>query len=441
MSSGAEAVVPATGSSQPRPAQLPPNRTRLLPVVVACAAAILSFARIAIAADPGTQIWFEDGLFLSCATGDSPAGCVFASYGRYVSVVTRLLLAVVAAFPPALAGTVIVVLAVLVTSVAAGFVTASARRLGLPLWASVAVGLAIALIPDAGAETIGVLVELQWVLGYAAMWVLLPYSQATTRLRAGTDAGFVALAALTTPGTIALIPLVAARWVTRRKGGENPSNYLAAPIALSVGAFIQVVVYLASPNSPHVGPPETTPMSLRLTYFDGFVRSVTLGTANLARADIWWVASGVAFVVCFWLLWRNKHRPGLRTAGLLIGLSTLLSFGLTAVLRHPAPFRFWVNLGLMFFALLVVTAAASVVYTPLTKLALGSMGAGILLLWLTAFPIASVRVATSYSWPSQVTEAAERCRSEPGLTIVPIRVGPDFFVPEGFDFPCSYLTR
>lgn len=441
LTSGIDVAGPATGASRPRRREPPTNRSRWLILAVATAVGVLSVARIAIVADPSSQIWFEDGLFLSCATGDDPAGCVFSSYARYVSVIPRVLVAVVAIFPPAVAGTVIVTLAILVTAVAAGFVTASARRLGLPIWASAAVGLAIALLPDAGAETIGVLVNLQWVLGYAAMWVLLPYSQATTRLRAGSEAGLTALAALTAPGTIALIPIVAVRWATGRKRGQDRANYLAAPIALTVGVLIQVIVYLASPNSPQVGPPETTPLSQRLTYFDGFLRSVTFGTANVARSDIWFLASGIAFVLCFWLLWRNRARPELRTAGLLIGLCALTSFGLTAALRDPAPFRFWVNLGLVFFSLLVVTVAATVTYTPVTNVALGAAGAGLLLLWVAAFPIANVRVATSYSWPTQVSEAAMRCRNEPGLTSVSIRVGPDFFVPAGLEYPCRYLTR
>ncbi|MGV1036709.1 MAG: hypothetical protein ACOYD0_06745 [Candidatus Nanopelagicales bacterium] len=420
----------------------PPSKaTRWLPVAVAVAVAILSFGRIAIAVDPRSQIWFEDGLFLSCATGEDPSACVFAPYARYLEVVSRLLLAVVSLFPPALAGTVIVVLAVAVAGVAAGFVTAGAQRLGLPVWASVAVGLAIALIPDAGAETIGVLADLQWVLTYAAMWVVLPYSQATTRLRAGSEAGFVALTALSAPGTIALLPLVLARWVTRPEGRSQRTRYFAAPVALSASVLIQVLVYLASPDSPNVAQPQSMPLNQRLTLFDGFLRSVTVGTANAASNAIWWTASGIAFIVCIWLLWRNRERRGLRTAGLLIGLTALTSFALTVALRDPAPFRFWVPLGLMFFSMVAVTLVATTADVRSTRLLVAAAGLGVLILWIPAFPVAGVRVATSYSWPEQVSAAAARCATEPGLNSVPLRVGPNFFLPTGIYFSCRYLSR
>ncbi len=409
------------------------------PLIIGVAVAALTFLRVAVSVDPGSQVWAEDGLFLSCATGPNPITCLFEPYAGYLHTLPRALEAIVALFPPSVAGLVMLVLASLATGVVALLVTSRASRAGLPVWACGIAGVATALMPDFGSEAVGNLSNLQWVFMYGVLWAVLPYWGRITTRAAIVDSLFVFVAVVSAPGTLALAPLVVARLVTRRDVGRAERiRYLTAPATLATGIVLQLLVYVTSPKEIlH----EYQPWEwARFNYFGGLLRSVTFGNFH-EPPSLWWSIAAILLIVAgLAALFHPRADRRLRAAGSLVLVCTVLAFGLTIAFRPPTPPRYWVAPGLMFFAFLLIVCCVLVRlsrgWIPVAVIA----GAGLAVAWAFAFPMGGARTsAPARPWQLEVAHAKALCVANPELSSAPVQVSPKFLQP--IQFPCAYLTK
>jgi hypothetical protein len=241
---------------------------------------------------PATDtIWAEDGsVYLADAVNHGPLGEVFASYVGYVQVLPRLLGAIASLLPLEHAPLVFAVGSSLIVALLALYVFHAARVAIPSVWARATLAVLSVLVPAAGWESVGNVVNLQWHLIFPCFLALL--QAASTWAGAAAAASVSTAAALTTP--IAAVFLPAALWQLRRDPSPKVKVVVGAYLA---GVVAQWLVVLSS-ESPFAV--ETHLWALPGIYGLRVAGSVIAGDAflpELWRALGWWFAVGALVVV------------------------------------------------------------------------------------------------------------------------------------------------
>lgn len=223
----------------------------LLGVGLAVAGVVVVLLRLG--GDPLGFVWAEDGgVFLQQAFNAPVPDAIFTNYAGYLHVVPRLLAELAAALPIewssevlALSGSVVVVLS------AYAVWRASAPHLPDPLLRGMLAAMVL-LLPVVGFETLANITYLQWLMVFAAFWLLL-WRPPSWRAAIGAS-GFVALTLASAPLALLLAPIAVLRAVVLRDRADT-----AITVGFAGGAVIQVVAILADGSAqpppgwdPHV---------------------------------------------------------------------------------------------------------------------------------------------------------------------------------------------
>ncbi|WP_456826064.1 hypothetical protein [Cellulomonas sp. P5_E12] len=393
---------------------------------------------------PLDRLWAEDGTaFLGVAVQGAFLRDLLLPSAGYAHVAARLAAEVVATFPPRS-------WAVLSATISAGVrvavavLTWFAVREHIPgrLWRY---GLVVAVIvlPVGGLETLDNLANLHWFLVYAgvlsALWA--PTTRGGQMVRCGT----MALAILSDPLAMVLVPLVLLRAVQRRRVEE----YVATAV-VAVACAIQLSVVLVSSR---VSFPGTSPAG----YARGYVARVMFGSlsgVDLAAA-VYPVSAVVVIVVIVGLalvlrgiLVRGPQR--LLTAvcaGISVALwVAMLRYVPLASLPDAVPgerlvvdlnSRYTLVCGL-FYVTAVIAGMSAPVAAGVRRTIVRSASVA-LAAWFAVGVVTAVGDDYESSvpgWASAVGAAHQLCAAD-GFGVVEIPIEPDGWV---MPVPCSRLT-
>ncbi len=200
------------------------------------------------------QFWAEDGtIFFRENLCGGPAA-IGDAYAGYYHLIPRLIALVTSWFPALFAPAIYLCAALALTALVLYVV--QSPRLALPLTPLLA--LAVVLPPDS-LETYGNLANIQWFLALAVVAIVLS-RPAPSRVTTSLEIAFVALAGLTGPFVLMLLPLFAARLLLDWKSppARNRASSLTAAAAIAASAQIYALVHNPvttgiSPNFPKNG--------------------------------------------------------------------------------------------------------------------------------------------------------------------------------------------
>ena len=235
-----------------RPAPAPGALTANRAVIWVClAVAGVAVVLLRMGGDPLSFVWAEDGgIFLNQALNDSVYGAFVTTYAGYVHMVPRLLGELAAAPPLEWSSEMLALSGCAVTVLSAYAVwRASAGYIADPLLRAV-LSLSLLFLPVFGFETLANVTYLQWIMFFAAFWLLL--WRPPTRLAAAGSAVFVGLTVASAPLAVLLAPLAALRLYALRGLADR---LIVAGFAL--GAIVQLVGIAAGHPTPFV--PQSDP--------------------------------------------------------------------------------------------------------------------------------------------------------------------------------------
>lgn len=283
----------------------PPRESRLAgwekAGLIAALLALAVFVQIARIGWTGSldSFWAEDGsIFLQGALNGSFLHTIGSEYSGYLVIVPRLIGEAASALPLKDAPAVVSILSALLVALS-GFAVwhATSGHLANPYLRGTLVLLTV-LTPVGGLETIDSASNVSWYMLVAVFWLLLwrPRSQRGAVLAAA----FIALAALSNPGTWFFLPLAALRAFAVRDRRD------LTIVAAYFGAGVVQLVALAVSNYEAIEPLWTSDIwtVLLQRVFDGMAFGLRLG-GNA------WIELGWPFLIAL---------TALLVAGLVIGL-------------------------------------------------------------------------------------------------------------------------
>jgi hypothetical protein len=281
----------------------------LASVVIGGAALLLLLLR---APQAPRKIWAEDGsVFLQDAVDHGPLRPFFDSYQGYFLVVPRAIGAAAASLPLQAASHIMWALVALVVAYCAGAIYLFSWP-WLRSWASRTIlAVSLVILPTLGIEAIANAANLQFMMVFASMIVLL----GSPRSGAQGLSGFVLVIAtgLTTPIALFLAPIAALRILWRR-----PHRIDAAIVAWLLGITVQLVAILIASTRRTIRGESSFEGTIDALLEDVlFTNLAPHGDPTMRSSRV--LALGVAsLLVCgAAVAWRNHDR---RKAALILGI-------------------------------------------------------------------------------------------------------------------------
>lgn len=294
-------LFPAAGPE----ADLGPTRARFAVVAVGllAIAVVLQLARIGWTGSLDA-LWAEDGpIYLAGAIENGFLDAITTEYAGYLVLVPRLIGEVGAAFPLRDAPAAMAVTSALFVALSGLAVWyAAAGHIANPLLRGALAALTV-LTAVGGTETIVSTANVPWFMLVASFWLLL--WRPRTQWSATLGALFIALTALSTPGTLFFLPVALLRAFAVRDGRD---------LTIVGGYFGANLVQLYA-----------------------IARSSYEGVEPVWTADIWSVLLQRVVDGTFFGLRAGGELWGLFGWAFLILLTLASAIGLAVVLRQPAP--------------------------------------------------------------------------------------------------------
>lgn len=195
--------------------------------------AALGFLRVAVGGGLG-KMWGEDGaVFYANAENLGPLDALRSTYEGYLHTAPTLVAIAVSWVPEQHAATIYLACWCTIAGLLAWYVAAATSNVFRTHWAPLVFGSGLVLLPVMGAESIGSIANLQWVLLVAAAVAVSLDSSSSGRLAA--ERTLVTVTALTTPLAIALMPAA----ILRRR--DRPMV-----VCLGLGLAVQAVAVLGA---------------------------------------------------------------------------------------------------------------------------------------------------------------------------------------------------
>lgn len=273
--------------------------------LIVAAAAIVPFVRQA--GRPWDSLWAEDGaVYVSDANAMPLHATLFRGYGGYGQLLSRLLAMPTRYLPVSWIAPYMALAATVTASVLAVFVYRAARSHIPALWARLSLAGACVLLPVLAFENEATVVNLPWILTFAAFWAIVSHEDGGYDVAARSVVAFLAITA--TPIAAAFLPLLVAVLVVRRRRADA-----IVGAAYVTGILIQAATMLSTENST-----PTLPSSLGdlvVLYPVRVVASAFLGEQLLS--DLWsqggvWLGIAAVLLVSGILaaaIWRFGARP------------------------------------------------------------------------------------------------------------------------------------
>lgn len=219
------AAEPGTGGALTRP------QATVLALGLLAIAVVLQLARIGWTGSLDA-LWAEDGpIYLQGAIENGFLDAITTEYAGYLVLVPRLIGEVGAAFPLRDAPAAMAIASALVVALS-GFVVwvAAAGQIESPLLRGALAGLTV-LTAVGGTETVVSTANVPWFMLVASFWLLLWRPRGNWSAALG--GAFLAITALSTPGTIFFLPLALLRAFAVRDGRDATivGAYFAANLA------------------------------------------------------------------------------------------------------------------------------------------------------------------------------------------------------------------
>ncbi len=344
----------------------------------------LVVARLEIRGDAIDRVWAEDGKVFLGDVDHHGLGSIFYVYSGYLNLAQRLIALGAYLLPLRGWAPFTVVASALVAGMLGAFVHAAASRFVNPYWALLP-ALSVALMPALGSESLGSLADLSWPLVFAAFWALTGPSTITA-----TVVG--ALAALTTPLTVLLLP--AAVVTHGRRAWRHPPA-----LAIAGGTLAQFVATLLAPRSPGG--------VARHPSISGVIPQRLFHELIAPAAGPGWgrtIVGLAAFAGLLVLAWRGyRHRMAVVTAA-----AGLLVYLVAAVTTGDAPPRYVALAGMFLWGSLALLAPG-----------LGRTGGWILVGLLVAYAVAGFPAAP-YRLSGPLWSDALRASCQHGYAEVPV---------------------
>jgi hypothetical protein len=307
------------------------------------AGAVLLGTIVEISRQTGTSpldsLWAEDGaVFLQHGLNSSLLAAALMPYGGYAQLAPRLLAAFAAALPLPFAAVVLSGGAALVVSGLALFVYHASAGLIRSTATRVLLAAAVILVPIAPFELTNNAESLHYYLLYGAFWALVWLPNRWPGAAAAS--AIVAMAALSDPLAILLVPLGFARIYAVSDWRQR-----LPAIAGTVAIGIQAAIVLANRDQIARGVPlafgsdvpRPGPAEVAVLYPLRVVIVPLLGplTANTLWRDIGWAAAGIGAIMVAGLLVYVIRRPDLQTRWFIVFLvvESAAFFALSVYLR------------------------------------------------------------------------------------------------------------
>lgn len=302
--------------------------------VIVVVALIVPLARHAGAGVLDT-IWAEDGrVFLQDALTLAPHRALPRLYAGYLHLGPRLAAELATLFPIEAASELLVLVADAVTALCALAVFVASRSHLRSPWIRTLLALAVPLAPPAGVEVLNSIANAQWLLLFAAFWLLL--------WRPATTAGVVAaslllvITALSAGLGILLLPLA----ILRLLAGPRARDQL--PVWLFCSALaLQFVATQTPALSSAGGSPSILVGAFAQRVGIVAVFGHRVGGTLWARYGLWCVGAAAALLVAMVVVGALLRGTRARWLVLLCAGYALLFFALSALVRGAGPGLLW----------------------------------------------------------------------------------------------------
>jgi hypothetical protein len=190
--------------------------------------------------------WAEDGRYIYEQALNHPLSTnLFRPIAGYLQVVPRLLAEVAVAFPLADGAVAVAVLAALTSALLSVYIYYASRRV-LHLWQRAAIAVLVVVHPAASTEINATLNNLHWFFIFAAFWAC--WTCRTSRSGVVLDAVVVALAILSDPLALLLLPLAVVRGWRSERQAWAPAGVMA------VCGMLQYWLAISSAGPQQYGP-------------------------------------------------------------------------------------------------------------------------------------------------------------------------------------------
>ncbi|HVM00014.1 MAG TPA: hypothetical protein VM324_12045 [Egibacteraceae bacterium] len=421
------ALFPSEGVGRWRPLGL------VLAAVATAAAALLQLGRQAVVA-PWEVMWAEDAApYLTDARALPLLESVPRTFHDYFHVYPRVVAELSTLFHPVRAAEIFVLAAAATAgAVAVTVYRASSGHVREPLLRAL-LGALVVLSPVAGNELMNNLANLQWYFCLAAFWVLL--WRPSTVLARVWQVFLLAVAALSAPLTVVFVPLALLRVVARRR---HPAE-LVAPVVFLAGTALQLVSMLRA--TLPAGPAFDAGLAVQ-TYAQRVALTALVGDRHAGR--LWeahgWLWPVVAVLVLGAFVAYAAGRSKARTRWpALAATVTSVGFLVVAVSGRAGWDTIVWDAGSQHFLmgrylLVPVALAQAVVVLALddapervadgTWRRLAAVVAGLLVFGAGADYTAVNQRSDGPEWRAGIAEAAEECRTTPGLEAAEVKAAP-----------------
>ncbi|HEV2727217.1 MAG TPA: hypothetical protein VGV34_02930 [Solirubrobacterales bacterium] len=429
---------------EPSPgAQLSRGWNALLAASLLALAVVLQLARIGWTGSLDT-LWAEDGaIYLQGALTQGFFDAITSEYNGYLVLVPRLIGEFGAAFRLADWAAAMATLSAVIVALC-GFAVWHATAgliVSRPLRAFLA-GLTV-LTSVGGVETVVSAANVPWFMLVAAFWLLL--WRPRTYVGAGLAALFVALTALSTPGTLFFLPLALLRALAVRDGRD------LTILGAYFGANLVQGIAMARSTYEQVDPVWTPDI------WDVLVQRVVDGTVfGLRLGGEVWAVGGWTFLYALTAilvlglalgLWRTS--PGVRYLAALAIPIALAAFVFSVYQRAVATPMLWLpddwNESAGRYAVVPVMLLLSVILAMVDRSWRGRrwgdrrtwVGLGLTALLvgsaLVSLPARNVAARGTPPWSASVEKAERTCAAEPQGGAI-FDISPPGFL---FELPCS----
>jgi hypothetical protein len=395
----------------------PSSRTDTIAIiVVSVVAVVLLLARAPFAAE---QLWAEDGRnYLGDAISSGPIRAFGGSVAGYYQSVPRIGGALASLVPLRAAAFTTWLWVALVTAWLVATVMVSSRTWLTTLPARALVSLGLVLLPILGVESIANMANIQFVMLFVALVVLI--GRPASRAEWINGGAILVATGLTTPLLFGLLPFVAYRMVRDRRWLD--------PLAISWAAGL--VVQFAAIGIVRPDDRDRSGEGLR-RIIDRFGDSAL--RENFSPFGIERYVGGIlAVLIVAGLLvgaWAAWSKGGRERAGLMLAVPLFGFFFLVAsALYSGAPNRYMVLPGLC-ITWGILAAAESIAdlvpaswnVTPTLTAAIAAVA--VLIAWLPHWSPSDTR-QSGPTWSEAVDAAAEECRDKSDNVVVRIQTAP-----------------
>ncbi|MEB1610112.1 hypothetical protein VDQ74_09435 [Xanthomonas campestris pv. campestris] len=299
---------------------------RLIFVLIVCTLSLLvvSLRLNGFSGVPGKLLWAEDGQVFLAGAIEHGLAAVLEPYAGYLHLYARSVAYLASQSGPRLVPYVMLGGWVAGYLAAALFVVRALRLTGIKAVVALAAVLTGALAPTSG-ETLFTITNVQWHLGAAlAILVLMP----TSRKPVLSETIFVAIASLTGPFSIILLPLILLRIALFRDAYPRQR----VDVIVVVCALVQLSYFVASDR---LGVQTSKEPGAWGSAFVTFVTFGAQGRVSLIASIVFWVVFA-SLLISRIIAGEARDRDSKATVLLLIASGFFMLAGLYAVRQDPA---------------------------------------------------------------------------------------------------------